>query len=317
VATNFRTGTSTEQTFSVSANQFNTSSWDDDGDGVSNLDELIAGDNPEGNDVPESTQATLELVPDKTFRLTWSSSPSADYYRVLENPDGVSGFTAVSGNLAGTILSYDHRVALFKRTNAQYRVQACNNVGCADSEILSVTGTLEQGIGYFKAPNAQGGVVDSSHGSPISFGADHFGASVKLSADGNTLVMGAANEDSGATGVNGSQDDDSVIDSGAVYVFARIDNQWKLDAYIKASNTDENDNFGAKLSLSDDGNTLAVGVYNESSSAIGVGGDQIDNSAYQSGAVYVFARSNGAWVQQSYIKASNAEARDQFGLSVC
>ena len=35
-----------------------------------------------------------------------------------------------------------------------------------------------------------------------------------------------------------------------------------------------------------------------------------------SGAVYVFTRTGGVWTQQAYLKASNTDARDQFGVSV-
>lgn len=35
---------------------------------------------------------------------------------------------------------------------------------------------------------------------------------------------------------------------------------WSQQAYVKASNTEANDLFGMSLSLSADGNTLAVGV---------------------------------------------------------
>jgi len=56
-------------------------------------------------------------------------------------------------------------------------------------------------------------------------------------------------------------------------------------AYIKASNTDDFDDFGTSVAL--DGDTLVVGAYQESSRATGVGADQSDNSAERSGAVYV------------------------------
>jgi HJR/Mrr/RecB family endonuclease len=34
------------------------------------------------------------------------------------------------------------------------------------------------------------------------------------------------------------------------------------------------------------------------------------------GAVYAFTRSGATWSQQAYVKASNTDASDQFGLSV-
>ena len=44
----------------------------------------------------------------------------------------------------------------------------------------------------------------------------------------------------------------------------------------------------AGYTLSGDSNTLAVGAQREDSSAIGINGNQADNSATDSGAVYVY-----------------------------
>ena len=41
-----------------------------------------------------------------------------------------------------------------------------------------------------------------------------------------------------------------------------------------------------------------------------------DNSAVQSGAAYVYKRSGTTWSQEAYLKASNAEASDQYGYAV-
>jgi hypothetical protein len=135
-----------------------------------------------------------------------------------------------------------------------------------------------------------------------------------VSLSGDTLAVGAYGESSSATGINGDQADNSAYQSGAVYVFTRSGTTWTQQAYIKASNTGAGDYFGSSVSLS--GDTLAVGAYGESSSATAIDGDQADNSAYQSGAVYVFTRSGTAWTQQAYIKASNAGAEHQFGSSI-
>ena len=154
---------------------------------------------------------------------------------------------------------------------------------------------------------------------------DEFGHYVALSADGNTLAVSAYFESSGATGVNGKQDDESIPQSGAVYVFTRAGGNWTQQAYIKASNTGEagvgdqfgnGDQFGFSLTLSDDGNTLAVGAITEDGGAPGINGDQTDNRQLSAGAVYVFARTGSTWSQQAYVKASNSEAGDLFGYTV-
>ena len=89
---------------------------------------------------------------------------------------------------------------------------------------------------------------------------------------------------------------------------------WSQQAYIKASNADAGDIFGFSVAIS--GNTLLVGARHEDSNATGINGDQSDNSADNSGAVYVFTRNGTTWSQQAYLKASNTDAGDVFGRSV-
>jgi len=87
-----------------------------------------------------------------------------------------------------------------------------------------------------------------------------------------------------------------------------------LPTYIKASNTDPHDAFGFRVAL--DATTLAVSAPYESSAATGIQGDQSNNMALQSGAVYIFVRDGDTWVQQAYLKASNTDAGDGFGVSL-
>jgi hypothetical protein len=60
---------------------------------------------------------------------------------------------------------------------------------------------------------------------------------------------------------------------------------------------------------------LAVGSFDEDGSARGVNGPH-DNRNGGSGAAYVFTRTGGSWSQQAYIKASNGEPQDSFGVHV-
>jgi hypothetical protein len=149
---------------------------------------------------------------------------------------------------------------------------------------------------------------------------DQFGVSSAISDDGNTIVVGAIGEDSNATGVGGNDTDNSVGTSGAVYVFSKTATApyWTQTAYIKASNTGSGDRFGSAVAMSGDGGTIAVATYFEDSNATGIGGDETDNTASGSGAVYVFSKTATApyWTQTAYIKASNSEANDGFGYSV-
>src|SRR5438874_1481912 len=93
------------------------------------------------------------------------------------------------------------------------------------------------------------------------------GHGVALSGDGSTMAVGAPYESSAASGINGNQKDSSLYSAGAVYVFTRGSNGWTQQAYIKASNPGQGYKFGHFVSLSQDGNTLAVSAYFEASAA--------------------------------------------------
>lgn len=171
------------------------------------------------------------------------------------------------------------------------------------------------------SPWTQQAYVKASNPQPAA----EFGHVVTLSADGNTMAVSAYFEASATKGINGNQDDTSIPQAGAVYVFTRRGTTWSQQAYIKASNTGEagtdgnfgdGDQFGFAMSLSDDGNTLAVGANAEDSNAKGINGDQNDNSMQSAGAVYVFARSGSTWTQQAYVKSANTAGNVQFGYSV-
>ena len=132
---------------------------------------------------------------------------------------------------------------------------------------------------------------------------NEFGVALSLSTDGNTMAVGAWNENSVAPR------------AGAAYIFVRSGTIWEEQVKIQASNTGSNDQFGHALSLSEDGNTLAVGAENEDSDTTGINSIP-NNNAYQGGAVYVFSRSGTSWAEQAYIKTSNTDSLYSFGSSV-
>ena len=162
---------------------------------------------------------------------------------------------------------------------------------------------------YLKASNTQAG--------------DLFGFCVALSGDGHTLGVCAYDEDSSAQGVGGDQADNRSNGSGAAYVMVRDGATWRQQAYIKASNTTIQGAFGAAIALSADGNTMAITAVDEDGLSPGVGAVpwQADRPAVErtrvaedsAGAVYVYGRTAGQWVFDTYIKSSNIRANDTFG----
>lgn len=141
---------------------------------------------------------------------------------------------------------------------------------------------------------------------------DQFGRCIALWDD--TLVISAPNEDSAAIGINGAENDDSASNSGAAYVFRRSGDQWRQEAYLKASNTQSSDEFGHSIALWED--TLVVGAPYEGSSSAGINGPQNDDGATNSGAIYVFQRNDAYWMQAAYIKSSQPAVHHYFGSNV-
>jgi hypothetical protein len=133
---------------------------------------------------------------------------------------------------------------------------------------------------------------------------DRFGESVAISVD--TIVVGATGEDSG-----GGRTDNSLIDSGAAYVFERREGSWTGPAYLKAPNAGAGDHFGGSVAAFGDG--VIVGAQHESSAD---GSTPDDDSAPDSGAAYLFVRSGTIWNAEAYLKAPNHEDGDRFGSSV-
>jgi hypothetical protein len=169
---------------------------------------------------------------------------------------------------------------------------------------------VEQQI-YFKPTNPDPG--------------DVFGWSVAIHDD--KMVVGAPNEQSSATGINGTQDDNSATTSGAAYVFVREGNTWRQQAYLKASNTQGISQYGVGgalfgYSVAIHGDTIVIGAPWERGKSRGVNGDQSDADIDFTGAAYVFVLSGGTWNQQAYIKPSNTPQQSppdhnfQFGEAV-
>ena len=119
---------------------------------------------------------------------------------------------------------------------------------------------------------------------------DAYGFSVDIS--GETLVVGAVNDDFGE---NQNQ--------GSVYVFVRVGTSWVQQQKLSASDGATGDLFGFTVAIS--GETLVAGAPGDT-----VSGNDAPGSAY------VFVRAGTNWSQQQKLTASDGTAADRFGTSV-
>ncbi|PMK03983.1 hypothetical protein, partial [Vibrio sp. 10N.261.55.A7] len=110
----------------------------------------------------------------------------------------------------------------------------------------------------------------------------YLSSGVALSGDGHTIAY------------NEKHYPDINLNQGVVlmYRYDAINDVWNKRAELTAANAEDLDYFGytyslTTMSLSDDGNTLAVGAFGEDGSADG-GLTELDNDLPDSGAVYVF-----------------------------
>jgi hypothetical protein len=120
---------------------------------------------------------------------------------------------------------------------------------------------------------------------------DGFGSDVSIS--NNYAIIGASHDDN-----------NSIKNSGVVYIFCNNDKSWELQCKINASNITANAGFGSSVSICN--NRIIVG-------APGDGGYKSFNSAY------IFVYSNGKWLLQDKLSVNNVNDDSYFGkdVSIC
>lgn len=122
---------------------------------------------------------------------------------------------------------------------------------------------------------------------------EYFGATVGLSADGATAVVGAAYHDEAA----GEGAD-------AAWVFERAGRAWLEQIELIPADSATYQSFGYAVAISADGSTIAVSAILDSSA--------VDNG----GSVYIFVRQQGKWTEEAELLPADPQTSHQFGFSV-
>lgn len=275
------------------------------------------------NGTGDGLSLKIEATATKTLTFSWGEKAGATSYTLYKV---IPGEGVVQMGSVKTVADLDDgkfyvteeigsHVHDWFQTYYYVETDICTENGCDKSEPSFAATEMLKAIGYLKAGNADA--------------QDFFGWSIALSGDGQTLAVGAPSEDGNGKGADGDPDNNNSTNAGAVYVFIKEGNLWVQQAYLKASNTEQqnlnsarflpNDRFGYRVALSDDGSTLAVSSLLEDSPSYGINCNQdnfevtttFDSSANSSasassinpyddliqavdnnvGAVYVFKRS--------------------------
>lgn len=127
---------------------------------------------------------------------------------------------------------------------------------------------------------------------------EYFGSA--LAVEGDTLIVGAPNRDPVQWYRRNGQA--PAIRSGAVYVFQRVQDSWKLQTRLTPSAGSAGDVFGHTVALR--GNTLLVGAPADAPNGTEVG------------AVYVFSRVGGAWSEVQKISPPDSGSNSMFGMAL-
>jgi hypothetical protein len=255
---------------------------------------------------------------------------------VVGAPSESSAATGIDGDQTDTSMPFSGAAYVFVRSGTtwvqQAYLKAANSTGntnfgaslgiSADGNTLVVgarfenSGAIASGAAYVFTRSGTTWMQQAFLKAPDADYLDDFGNALRLSSDGQTLVVGARGESSASTVINGDQADDSASGAGAAYVFARSGATWSLQAYLKASNTRAAAGFGRSVTMSANGNVVAVGAVAETSGATGVDGNQATANVFGAGAAYVFTRSATTWSQTAYLKASNTRPSSNFGWAI-
>ncbi len=216
----------------------------------------------------------------------------------------------ISADGATLILARSQRIIEYRRSGGGWVQQsdffpADSGIGYVSDLAVSADGNTvvvgfyvandggNQGVAYVfvrgQAGWSQQGKLSASNGI-----AAFFGESVAISADGNTVAIGAR-----------LTDYSTYTDNGAVYVYVRSGTQWSEQAIITPDVPVLYGNFGADVALSANGGVLVVGhpYYDSTTNA-----DQ--------GQAVVYRRTAGVWSSGTFVRPSDGAANDYFGSSV-
>jgi FG-GAP repeat len=233
-----------------------------------------------------------------------------------------------------------------------HNIVATSGVSSVYKTTWSVTGLLENRIYYARVKYTGASYGQSNWSDTLQFktkvvfvpsetaeivypGTSKFGSTVAVSEDGKRLIISDVNQ----------------LGLGSVYSYTKVPVGWALDGRIVSNDSAVGDLFGKSLGLSSDGSKLIVGspgnkaaylfafangVWTQNSKivstdataqskfgwSVALSSDGVKaaigdtNALSDQGAVYVFNKTTGIWVQESKLVTGDLEPLQRLGWSV-
>lgn len=226
----------------------------------------------------------------KTFEFNWAPVEGAVSYRLLEQLEEGQGYKSLTEEpLSADTTSHSMEVFVPEKAYATYMLESCDAKNeCIETEAIGI----EEGL-----ISATGRIDSEVIG-------DEIGESAIFFSDGDLLAVGNCNRNQNLYHVR---------------IFSQ-NQEWAQESEI-FRDFRYHPSCVAQLAVSSSGDTLATSSFFHHSDTVGVdnsveGGDENNNGATYSGAAFVHVRRQDGWVQQAYIKASNTERSDLFGISM-
>jgi len=211
------------------------------------------------------------------------------------NPDQGAVYVYVR---SGTTWSQQERLTVADtyggdRFGSAVALSSDGNTLLAGARTQDIGPDVQRGSAYVFARSGTTWTQQQKLHAPDGTDYDEFGGAVAISSDGNTAIIGALGDDTG-----------SIQNHGAAYVFTRSGTSWSIQQKLTSVQL-VSEHFGGAVAISNDGNTIAVGV---------LGRDVYTNS--RPGSAYVFTRSGTTWTQQQQLTAADGANDDNFGSAV-
>ena len=203
-------------------------------------------------------------------------------------------------------------------SRGQFKFLVQNNVGSDILEALNINSSGDVGLGVnniintvdTSTPPTLDGTDATIPNAPITnfnYLQQEFSRSMSISGDGNVLAVSAAR----AVGIT----------DGCVHIYRKdVNDDWVLSQTLSNPDESGSEDFGISVSLSSDGNLMAVGVkwlglIEDGSSGTQYSGSVQPYSYYRSG-VYIYEYVNSSWSIRDTILDPKTTPSHEFGKSV-